>query len=335
MTGRYRIQQKINRSWKLQTNTCVPVQTIKMCCKPNVRSKLRFLTLVLSVLWSLGCNSSSGLAAGDELDGAFITGPDYRKTGKISYDRYEGVITSSTGCEVVYTYFEPGVGAREVLVVLGHGFMRSRKRMEPLAQHLASWGLPVVNVEFCNSKLWAGNHDRNGADMVALAGKFKVGKVIYAGFSAGGLAAMVAADLDNNTLAYLGLDMVDHRGLGKKIAPDLAIPFFGLYAAPSACNAQNNGLDSYGLAPDSKLIKVEDASHCHFELPVDGKCAFVCGKGEKRFSRVTIQQTIVGLATAFLVWQSGIDVNGENWWKDSRLNYQNLIKAGYIEKFKK
>jgi hypothetical protein len=72
--------------------------------------------------------------------------------------------------------------------------------MAYLAQHLASWGLSVVRLEFCNSKLWAGNHDLNGADMVALSRKLHAVKVIYTGFSAGGLAAMVAADLDKHTL---------------------------------------------------------------------------------------------------------------------------------------
>ena len=269
------------------------------------------------------------------LDAVRIAGPDYRRPGTVSYSGLEGKMVSTTGCQVEYTYFRPTDGAREVLVMLGHGFLRSRKRMERLAQHLASWGLSVVNVEFCNSKLWAGNHDRNGADMVALAQKLNAGDVIYAGFSAGGLAAMVAADMDNGALAYFGLDMVDHKGLGKKIAPNLTVPFFGLSAAPSACNAKNNGLDSYALAPESKLFEVEDSSHCHFEFPVDGKCSFVCGKGEKRFSRETIQQTIAGLATAFLLWQTGIDANGETWWNDSQVNCRNLKDAGLIKKIGK
>ena len=69
--------------------------------------------------------------------------------------------------------------------------------MTPLARHLVSWGLPVVNLEFCNSKFWAGNHDLNAADMVAVAQKKDTGKVIYVGFSAGGLAAILATNLDN------------------------------------------------------------------------------------------------------------------------------------------
>jgi len=289
--------------------------------------------IILFWLVLVACNSNfSNPTVKEGIDAVAITGPDYRYQGKISYESFEGLIVSPTGCEVAYTYFRPSVGSQEVLVILGHGFMRSKKRMKRLAQHLASWGLSVVNVEFCNSKFWAGHHDRNGADMVAVSQKISAGKIIYVGFSAGGLAAMVAANMDNNTLAFFGLDMVDNKGLGKKIAPNMTVPFYGLIAAPSACNANNNGLNSYALSPHSNVIKVEDTSHCHFEFPVDGKCSFVCGKGENRFSREMIQQTIVGLTTAFLLWQTGIDTNGETWWTDSQLNYTTLKDAGYIKK---
>ena len=289
------------------------------------------LLIILSELVFAGCASnSSNPVVEDAKDTLAIIGPDYRNQGKGPYDTLEGKLKSSTGCEVTYTYYRPRDVSSDVLVIIGHGFMRSKRKMAYLAQHLVSWGLSVVNVEYCNSKLWAGNHDRNGADMAAVSRKLKADKVIYVGFSAGGLAAMVAANLDINTRAVLGLDMVDNQGLGKKIAPNLAVPFYGLIAAPSACNAKNNGLDSYALAPHSNVIKVEDTSHCHFEFPLDGKCSFVCGRGEKRFSREIIQQTIVGLTTAFLLWQTGLDTNGETWWSDSQLNYKTFRGLGYI-----
>lgn len=293
---------------------------------------LFFFPILVGLLCS-GCisNSSDTVLENSKCIDTII-GPDYRNQGKIPFESIEDKLISTTGCEVAYTYFRPRDVLNDVLVVLGHGFMRSKKRMAHLAQHLASWGLSVVNVEFCNSKLWAGNHDLNGADMVAVSQKLNADKVIYMGFSAGGLAAIVAANLDKHTQALFGLDMVDNQGLGKKIAPDLVVPVYGLIAAPSVCNANNNGLDLYALSPHSNVTKVEDTSHCHFEFPVDGKCSFVCGTGEKRFSRQTIQRTIVGFTTAFLLWQTGIDNNGETWWSDSHLNYKTFRAAGYITK---
>ena len=269
-------------------------------------------------------------AVSEAVSATSIIGPDYRSRGNAAYDRLEEMLVSSSGCKVTYTYFKPSEQSNDVLVVLGHGFMRSRKKMAPLAGHLASWGLSVVNLEFCNSKLWSGNHDLNGADMVAVSRKLHAGKVIYVGFSAGGLAAILATHLDHNTMAFLGLDMVDNKGSGKEKAPNLAVPMYGLIAAPSACNANNNGLELYTLASQSKVIEVMDSSHCHFEFPVDGKCSLVCGRGEKNLSREIIQQTILGLTTAFLLWQSGIDPNGETWWSERRLNYVLLREAGYL-----
>ena len=291
------------------------------------------LLIILLGLVSTNCVGNSSMPVGEDgIDFIAVSGPDYRYKGKVAYESSDGKLISSTGCEVAYTYFKPKSGSKEVVVIVGHGFMRNRDRMAQLAQHLASWGLSVVNVEFCNSKLWAGNHDLNGTDMVAVSKKLNVSKVIYTGFSAGGLAAMVASNLDKNTLALFGLDMVDNQGLGKKIAADLDVPFYGLIAAPSACNADNNGLESYTVAKHTNVIEVEDASHCHFEFPVDGKCTLVCGKGEKRFKRKIIQQTILALTTAFLLWQSGIDPDGVTWWFDRGLNYRIMMDAGYIKK---
>jgi len=293
--------------------------------------KIVLLIIIIVGQFFLACSGNLPNPAVREASSATsIIGPDYRSRENAAYDRLEEMLVSSSGCKVTYTYFKPRERSNDVLVVLGHGFMRSKKRMAHLAGHLASWGLPVVNLEFCNSKFWAGNHDLNGADMVAVAQKVHAGKVIYVGFSAGGLAAILATHLDHNTLAFFGLDMVDNKGLGREKAPNVMVPMYGLIAAPSACNAKNNGLYIYALASQSKVIEVMDSSHCHFEFPVDGKCSLVCGRGEKRLSREIIQQTILGLTTAFLLWQSGIDPNGETWWSEMQLNYVSLREAGYV-----
>jgi dienelactone hydrolase len=291
------------------------------------------IVLILTLaLVCTGCtgNSSKPLIE-DKIAVEAVTGSDYRDQGMISYSRIERNLTSSAGCEVTYTYFRPGTASKDLMVILGHGFLRSKGRMIDLTRHLASWGIPVVAVEFCNSKLWAGNHDLNGADMVAVARQLEADRIIYAGFSAGGLAALAAAGLDQNTIAVFGLDLVDNKGLGKKIAPELTIPFYGLIAAPSVCNADNNGLESYKAAIDARVIEVDDATHCHFEFPFDGKCSIACGIGERRFKRGVIQKTILGLTTAFFLWQSGIAINGETWWSDRGKNKNILTEAGYIK----
>ena len=257
-------------------------------------------------------------------------GPDYRRKGTKQIFKTGGKLKSSTGCEIAYTRFQPQNTQSGIMVILGHGFLRSGKRMKIMAQHLASWGIDVATIDFCNSKLWAGNHDKNAADMVAVSQNFQATGTIYMGFSAGGLAALVASNLDYNTQAYFGLDMVDHRGLGKSTAPQLNLPLFGLLADPSSCNAGNNGLDVYASASQAFVLKIADATHCHFELPMDSKCAIMCGRGEKRLSRQEIQQTILGLTTAFLLWQTDIDPSAASWWSVDRHNFQSMAEAGYI-----
>ena len=105
--------------------------------------------IILFWLVLVACNSNfSNPTVKEGIDAVAITGPDYRYQGKISYESFEGLIVSPTGCEVTYTYFRPSVGSQEVLVILGHGFMRSKKRMERLAQHLASWGYRLLTLNF-------------------------------------------------------------------------------------------------------------------------------------------------------------------------------------------
>jgi dienelactone hydrolase len=167
--------------------------------------------------------------------------------------------------------------------------------------------------------------------MVAVARKLSGDRVLYVGFSAGGLAALVAAGSDDTAVGLLGLDMVDHKALGQKKASKLAVPFYGLIAAPSICNADRNGIQSYIAASNSKVIEIVDATHCHFEFPYDSKCSLACGSGEKRFKREVIQKTIRGFTTAFMLWQSGIDPGGADWWSDGSETIKALTEAGYIK----
>ena len=292
---------------------------------------MKHLFLLIAYIF-MGCASpSSDVVIEEDKDIPSMIRPDFRVNGNTAYSASDAQIESSSGCTINYTYFNPMSSNKDVLIIIGHGFMRSKQRMAHLAEHLASWGLPVVTLDFCNSKLWAGNHELNGADMVAVSKQLDHSQIIYVGFSAGGLAAMLAANLDENALAYFGLDMVDHKGEGQNIASRMTIPLYGLIATKSACNASNNGIEVYEKAAASTVVSVVDASHCHFEFPVDNKCSFFCGKAEKQFSRQTIQRTILGLTTAYLLWQSGIDPRGETYWSDNHQNFLRLFDAGYIE----
>jgi hypothetical protein len=113
--------------------------------------------------------------------------------------------------------------------------------MRGWAAHLSSHGVATAVVSLCNSTPFAGRHDRNAVDLRALADLLQPadGRVLYAGFSAGGLAALLAAADDPRTVAYLGLDAVDSGGLAAR-STGLAAPALFLLAEAGACNAEGN-----------------------------------------------------------------------------------------------
>jgi pimeloyl-ACP methyl ester carboxylesterase len=186
-------------------------------------------------------------------------------------------LQSVTGCEIDTLLYTPERPRTDALVVLGHGFLRSQGRMADLAQALAAAGVPTVTLDFCNSRPWDGRHVQNGRDMRRVADRLGARRVVYAGFSAGGLSALVAAWDDPRAVGVLALDLVDDRGLGEGLARTLRVPLLGLQGEPAPCNAQANGLKVFAASPRGQVLAVADAIHCDFESPTDWLCESICG----------------------------------------------------------
>lgn len=184
--------------------------------------------------------------------------------------------SSRSGCAMRYTHYRPAGARSGDLVVLGHGFLRGEARMAGLALALAEAGVPTVTLDFCNDRLWNGHHIRNGLDMIGLADTLEARRVVYAGFSAGALAALVAGRNDPRTLGVVALDLVDADGLGARMAAGLNRPLIGLVGAPSACNAGNNGLGVYALSNQAVVEHFPSADHCDFESDTDWLCRLFC-----------------------------------------------------------
>jgi hypothetical protein len=134
----------------------------------------------------------------------------------------------------------------------------------------------AATVDFCNARPWDGGHAQNGRDMVALAKSLGKRPVVYGGFSAGALAALVGARQDPSSLGVVALDLVDDGGLG--------LPMFGLMGEPSACNAQGNGTSVYSAARFGNAEVIQGAGHCDFESPTSWFCELVCGRTAKSAS---------------------------------------------------
>ncbi|WP_200285637.1 alpha/beta hydrolase [Rhabdochromatium marinum] len=166
------------------------------------------------------------------------------------------------------------------LIILAHGFLRDQRTMQGLALALAQAGYPVATLNFRHDSLFSGGHVNNSRDMIALARHLGAKRVIYAGFSAGGLAALLAARNDPQAIGVLTLDLVDSQALGVTAAKGLELPVVALAGAPTNCNANGNANSVYQVLPRLSLTRFPQANHCAFESPSDWLCRTLCAKPE-------------------------------------------------------
>ena len=218
-------------------------------------------------------------------------------------------LRSAFGCLVRYEVHTPDAWERGATVVLAHGFLRSVASMRGWAEHLASHGLRAAVVSFCNSTLFAGRHDRNALDLRAVADALLAtegadARVLYAGFSAGGLAALLAAAEDPAAIAYLGLDPVDSGGLAAGAAAWQG-PALVLFAEPSPCNAEGNLRPFADSLTSAHVVAVAHATHCHFEDPYAIACERLCGRVDPPEAAVAIRDAIRSHATTFVLEHGG------------------------------
>ncbi len=254
--------------------------------------------------------------------------PDYRSPGPHAATRTR-VTSSATSCRggTVADRFEPDGVPSSTVVVLGHGFSGSRGDMVGWGEHWATWGLTVLVPDLCYSLPWNVDHVQNGEDMVALAADLAPGApVLYVGYSAGGLSALVAASVDPASAGHLGLDAVDAFSIAGRYASGLPAASADLHAEPSACNSSGNMLPIYdreGLP----TVRVVDADHCDWMWPVPAGCRLACAQGPQVAS---IDRSIRSLSTSWLLWRSGLDPSAAAWWTPGEAEWDTLVSDGWI-----
>ena len=178
--------------------------------------------------------------------------------------------------------------------IVAHGFGRSRHRHYDLGRALAEAGIVAIVPDLPNvMDLWA-----NGDAVAELVARIEAGafglppvprsRIVLVGTSAGGLAALLAADRMPGLAGWIGLDPVDRTGTGTDAAARLAVPAIVLVADNSPCNLFGSGRTLARAAPRLlRTTKIEGASHCDFESPTNNFCRVVCGaSAPDRESRV-------------------------------------------------
>jgi dienelactone hydrolase len=187
------------------------------------------------------------------------------------------------------------------LVVIAHGFTRTRARHVVLARRLAEEGF-VVAVP--NLPYWArpyGNADaivdlvRAAAADPALRGR----PVVLIGTSAGGRAALLAADRVPRLALWVGLDPVDTLGLADAAARELRAPAVVLRAPSGHCNAGGSAKRIAALVPDLRAeLRIADASHCDFEDTTNGRCEVLCGAADPARQALIVEATVKAVIDA-------------------------------------
>ncbi len=266
-------------------------------------------------------------AAGPTADTGPAPLPDYRTPGPYAVDAQD-TTSAATSCRsmAVSAYAPVGAPAGPVVVV-AHGFTGRRTDMEGWGAHFASWGFTALVPSMCHSTPLDVDHRQNGLDLVALAADLAPGQVpFYVGYSAGGLAALVAATEDPGAGGNLGLDMVDAFGIGARAAPGLTAPAAALHAEPSSCNSRNNGVPLYD-GVGAPTLAIPGADHCDWNNPAQPSCAVLCATGP---DEPRIPQAIATLATSWLLWQSGLDPVAARWWTPGADGYDQLVADGWI-----
>ena len=267
-----------------------------------------------------------------------ITYADYSGIGPYSVEATTSMVTPSGNISTQCTLFEPLNGPNTAHVILTHGFLRDQGIMSGLAQHYASWGLKVVTMNLLNSSIINNNPLQDAEDLNWISDEIGGGgPVIYVGHSAGGMRSVVAAAQDSESVAVLGLDLVDASDngwgdiyLALENASSISIPIWGLMAELSSCNADGNGLDVYNAAEGGNAIRITESDHCDYESPTDFLCNLLCDGTNDLFSDAQIDSVILNLSTSFLLWQAGIDSDIQLLWTPGNEYYNDLITAGAI-----
>lgn len=252
---------------------------------------------------------------------------DFRDAGPEPFSTSEATFTASSGCALDYYLATPTTGF-STLVVLLHGLERANEQQRLAADHLASYGVAVVAPTSCQASVLDLDQAQNGLDAIELAHSLTSGPILYAGHSAGGLAAFYAASQDATALAFFGLDPTEWNNIATNAASQVTVPTFAAIGSSGVCNVDNNFvpiLESLG----GRALRITEADHCDFENPTDWVCTLACGtESNDQFSDDEIYATALGLMASFVAWQAGIEPSGESWWIAGGDGYDALLAEG-------
>jgi pimeloyl-ACP methyl ester carboxylesterase len=209
-------------------------------------------------------------------------------------------ITLADEATVADLYWPAAVPPRG-LVVIAHGFTRSRARHVVLAQRLADEGFAVAVPNLPHWVRLSGNADAI-VDLVKTVGAergLETRPSVLIGTSAGGLASLLAAHRIPRLALWVGLDPVDTLGVADDAARALRAPAVVLRAPSGVCNAGGSARRIAALLPNRRAeVRVADASHCDFEDSTNPRCEAICGAADAARQALIVDATVKAVTDA-------------------------------------
>jgi dienelactone hydrolase len=211
-----------------------------------------------------------------------------------------------TGKEVPVDFYLPRGARTAPVVVIAHGFTRSRLNMAGWGGLLASNGFIVAIPDLPALT----KREQNGRAIGELLDVIDKGEVItqpkaaggaaLMGYSMGGLSALLAASGNPQVRCWIGLDPVNAGRKGAEAAASLTIPCAVLRAEPATWNLRGNARRlARHLTGPFITLRVRDARHSDPEDPTDSLAEMLCGKSDPRRHRTFERYTLATLRAVF------------------------------------
>jgi hypothetical protein len=117
-------------------------------------------------------------------------------------------------------------------------------------------------------------------------------------------ATLLSAAGDPGPGIWVGLDPVDHNGMGAKAAPVVKCPAVVLTSEPSTCNGHGNARSIIAALPQCDHFGIAGAVHVDAEWPTDWMAEVICGHSTDERRREFRWRATVALRARLLRCQS-------------------------------
>lgn len=206
-----------------------------------------------------------------------------------------------------YDLYLPASSQPVPLVVVAHGFSRSKANM-------AGWGRRLADEGFVAAvptlPAWS-DHERNGRAINEMiewlcsasphALRIRKDRLGVMGFSAGGLSSLLAAAENPGISLWIGLDPVDRNGLGAAAAARLQAQAVILRAEPSPWNDNGNAAAiERALEGRCRGIRIAGAIHIDAEWPTDWLAELACGRSDERKRAAFASEAVAALKSVLM-----------------------------------